>query len=220
MEVLGCTVYGDLPALASRYIVRVRAPNAHGSTSGLDHIVLDCMIDIIHLRKRKASQLANGSLSISQLVKDSLAIEEKLDGSPTKLEIEDSGRSAFSQVFRSAARVFLQCTVSEPRPEIVEIQQRVEETIKALNELPRAPLLKRLAWPICIAASMASKQDHQAFFRTLQDRAKQAWGPDENVCRAMNAAFECWRLRGISSKGQTYDWTDGMKSLGCLWLLF
>jgi hypothetical protein len=157
-----------------------------------------------------------------ELMKSSVVIENDLkrERVHTGKCSGDSARSAFMTVFKSATAVFLQCTVCGPRPEILEIQQGVSKTTDALRDLPHALLLKRLAWPVCIAASMAIETEQQEFFKTLHERIKASWGPEENICRALAAAIECWRLREGVPAGKTYDWTDGMKSLGCLWLLF
>jgi hypothetical protein len=224
IEVLASTLTGKQPLLATQHIRCATNSGAVQNATGVDLWLLDCLIKIVQLRKWKSDQLSKGSLSITQLIKTSLAIETELtrQRSPSGLPhtLSDSARSAFMQVFTSAAAVFLQCTVSEPRPEIVEIQQEVAKTTDALKNLPQASLLKRLAWPVCIAASMAIEPDQQDFFRALHEQLVAAWGAEENVCRALTTALECWRLRRSTTMGQTCDWTDGMRSLGSFWLLF
>ena len=224
LEVLASTMTGGQPNLAIRHMACIDNSIALECVTGVESWLLKCLIQIIQLRKWKSDQLSKASLSMLELMKSSLAIEndlkrERACSRPGKYP-SDSARSAFMKVFESAIAVFLQCTVSEPRPEIIEIQQEVAKTTDALKNLPQASLLKRLAWPVCIAASMAIEADQQEFFKTLHERLKTAWGLEENICRALTAAFECWRLRESAPTGKTYDWTDGMKSLGYFWLLF
>lgn len=143
-------------------------------------------------------------------------------------------RAAFTNVFAAAAAAFLHATVSEPRPQIPEISQAIADTIQALRLLPRPDLLRRLAWPICVAACLADL-NQQAFFDGLAHRVTEAYGREENVTRGLVVARECWRLRSRASTGsgggagasggggaedRTYDWRDGMRNLGVTLLLF
>lgn len=222
LEVLASTMTGRQPNLALHHIAERSI--ALDSVTGIDAWLLDCLIRIIQLQKWKSDQLSNESLSILELMSKSLVIENDLKREracrwPGKCS-NDSARSAFMKVFESATAIFLQCAVFEPRPEIFEIQQEVVKTTDALKDLPQASLLKRLAWPVCIAASMAIKADQQEFFKSLHERLNAGWGPEENICRALMVAFECWRLREKALTAKPYDWLDGMKSLGCFWLLF
>jgi hypothetical protein len=224
LKVLASTLTGGQPNFAIRHMICMDNPVDLECVTGVEPWLFDCLIRIIQLRKWKSDQVSKVSLSMLELIKSSLAIEndlkrERAYSRPGKYP-SDSARSAFMKVFESTTAVFLQCTVTEARPEIVEIQQEVVKTTDAVKNLPQASLLKRLAWPVCIAASIAIKAEQQEFFKTLHERLKTAWGPEENICRALTAAFECWRLRESAPTGKTYDWTDGMKSLGSFWLLF
>lgn len=224
LEVLASTITGGQPNFAIRHMTGMDNSVVLECVTGVERGLLECLIRIIQLRRWKADQLSKASLSMLELMNRSQAIGNDLKREHARSLSgkypNESARSAFMKVFESATAVFLQCTVSEPRPEIVEIQKEVSKTIDALRDLPQASLLKRLAWPVCIAASMAIEANQQEFFKTLHERLKTVWGPEENICRALTAAFECWRLRESAPTGKTYDWTDGMKSLGCFWLLF
>ena len=196
LEVLASTMTGGQPNLAIRHMACRDNSVALECVTGVESWLLNCLIQIIQLRKWKSDQLSKASLSMFELIKSFLAIEtdlkrERVCSRPGKYP-SDSARSAFMKVFESATAVFLQCTVSEPRPEIIEIQQEVAKTTDTLKNLPQASLLKRLAWPVCIAAFMAIEADQQEFFKTLHERLKTAWGLEENICRALSAAFECW----------------------------
>jgi hypothetical protein len=192
--------------------------------TGVERWLLHCLIRVIKLRTWKQEQLSKASLSVTELIATALSIDGDLKQrrvceGPGR-ELGDRVRSAFMKVFESASAVFLQCTLSGSRPEIVEIQREVLMTIEALDDLPQAALLRRLTWPVCIAASMAIVPAQQEFFRRLHAKVNMVWGPDENVCRALRVAFECWRLRENSPAGRTCDWLDGMRSLDCFLLLF
>ncbi|KAI5201930.1 hypothetical protein AUEXF2481DRAFT_45076 [Aureobasidium subglaciale EXF-2481] len=224
LEVLASTVTGKAPNFASNHLGLIDNSDMLGCVTGVERWLLHCLIRVINLRTWKQEQLSKASLSVTELIATALSIDDDLKQGRVRnepgRELGDRVRSAFMKVFEAASAVFLQCTLSGSRPEIVEIQRKVMMTIEALNDLPQAALLRRLTWPVCIAASMAIVPAQQEFFRRLHAKVNMVWGPDENICRALRVAFECWRLREHSPAGRTCDWLDGMKSLDCFLLLF
>lgn len=224
MEILASTLTGTEPRFANQYLSAHNNQSVVGFVTGVEFWLLNCLIRIVQLRSWKEHEYSKGSLSMKELVTRSLPIEHDLQRrrqeSQQHRDGNDAARYAFMQVYASAAAVFLQCTVSDARPAIAEIQKEVSNTIQALRCLPQASLLKRLAWPVCIAASMTTDVSQQAFFRSLSQRVVEAWGSAENISCALDVAFECWRLHGSAAHGETYDWTDAMKSRGHLLLLF
>ncbi|KAG9243664.1 fungal-specific transcription factor domain-containing protein [Calycina marina] len=168
-EVLASTMTGSQPSLAIRHLTEQES-NCDNVT-GIDTWLLDCLIRIVQLQRWKSDQLSNESLSIHDLMSKSQVIDDNLKRERTRRDPVkspgDSARSTFMKVFEAATALFLQCAIFEARPEIAEIQHEVSNTIDALKDLPQALLLKRLAWPVCIAASMAIKSDQQKFFKSL-----------------------------------------------------
>ncbi|THY37126.1 hypothetical protein D6C98_10813 [Aureobasidium pullulans] len=224
LEILASTITGNAPTFAVHHLALIDDSAASDCVIGVEQWLLHCLIRVIDLRNWKQEHLSKASLSMTELIATALSIDDDLkqgricDRSDRGLG--DSVRSSFMKVFESASAVFLQCTLSDSRPEIVEIQREVTLTIGALDDLPQAALLRRLSWPVCIAASMAIVPAQQEFFRRLHTKVNMVWGPDENICRALRVAFECWQLRENLPAGRTCDWLDGMKSLGYFLLLF
>lgn len=224
LEILAATVTGELPTLAIGRMRSEHSLQTSKSVTGVEAWLLKCVIRIIQLRTWKIEQISRASLSMLELMRRSTTIEDDLKRHSLNTLAADQdhhdARAAFMTVFQTATAVFLQCTISDPRPEIVEIQSEVSRTTTALKNLPYAALLKRLAWPVGVAAAMALEGEQQRFYRNLHEQLRSMWGPEENVCRALRCALECWRLRNGGSPGRCYDWIDGMKSLGYMWLLF
>lgn len=224
LDILASTVTGEAPSFAVFHLAVEFDPTISDCVTGVERWLLRCLIRVIELRSWKQKHLSKASLSMTELMSTALSIDSDMKQRRTSARpcdnLGETVSSAFMRVFESASAVFLQCTLSGSRPEIVEIQREVTMTIDALNDLPQAAPLKRLTWPVCIAASMAIVPAHQNFFRNLHTKVSMAWGPGENVSRALAVAFECWRLRENAHTGRTYDWLDGMRSLECFLLLF
>ena len=226
LEILCCTCTGFEP----KFAVCLMQTNTTNSTpwldaTGLERCLMSCLLDITMLRRWKDTQTSKGCLSITELVKRSLSIEQALQQQrQANLERMKSQLPrdswAFTNVFASAASVFLHATISGARPQIPEIRKGVSDTIEALKLLPRPDLLKRLAWPLCITACLV-EADRYDFFNALSQRVTEAYGKDENISRAFGVARECWKIRGSRERDdQTYDWRDAMRSLGTPLLLF
>jgi hypothetical protein len=110
---------------------------------------------------------------------------------PSTQRLVSAANTAFIKVYEAAPALFLECTILEPRPEIVEIQQLVMQTTITLMDLLEASLLKRLAWPVYVAASMALGAEEQEFFKNLHEHPGAAWGQEGNVNQELRVAFEC-----------------------------
>lgn len=228
LEVLACTFTGAEPKFASKFML------SHGTTddlqnlsnvTGMESWMIQCLIDLTILRHWKDVELSKGSLSVIELVKKAVPLERDLrDRRQENLERIKSQplqeKVIFSNVFASAASVFLHATISEPYPQIPEIQQAVSDTTDALRLLPHPDLLRRLAWPVCIAACLADSSN-QDFFKELSRRVTEAYGKDENISRGLAVARECWKMRARTGQDdQPCDWNDAMKSLDTMLLLY
>ena len=228
LEILSCTFTGAEPKFSMQFMHRRGAEEMLPRLSditGIESWMMFCLMNITTLRRWKEDELSKGSLSMTELVKRAGSIEhdlqhhrqenlERINSQP----VQDSW--IFTNVFACAASVFLHATISESRPQILEIKQGVSDTIDALQLLPSPELLKRLAWPICIAACLADSSRYE-FFNSLSQRVAEAYGKGENISRALAVARECWKLRGSTGRDdQTYDWKDAMRSLGTILLLY
>jgi C6 transcription factor Pro1 len=119
-----------------------------------------------------------------------------------------------THAFAYAAKVYLCVVVSGPNPDLPEIVDSVSSTAAALRSLPDPQLIRKLAWPFCIAGSMAKGTQRQAF----KDLASAA-GIQENAFGSSWRAFEvmqtCWNMHdGVGNGQRNCDWLDAMKALG------
>lgn len=243
LEILSCTFSTNEPKFAmkvTRNFTATECLQRLSQATGLESWLLLSLTQITSLRCWKEDQLTKGALSMAELVKRASSIEQGLQqyrheilANNSKISNDYSSNDdyfevptpresvAFTSVFAAAATAFLHATVSDPRPQIPEIRQSVADTVEALRHLPQPDLLRRLAWPVCVAACLADTSQHE-FFDTLARRVAEAYGRDENVARGLAVARECWALRGRAAVGddRTYDWGDGMRSLGVTLLLF
>jgi hypothetical protein len=121
-----------------------------------------------------------------------------------------------TQAFAYATKVYLNVLVSGPNPQVLEILEGVGSTITSLKSLPDPLLLRSAVWPFCIAGSMATTGQRQAF-RDLAAAAKidaHVFGTSRSACEVMET---CWKMRDEGHK--SCDWRDAMKTLGHLVLL-
>ena len=228
LELLSCTVTGLEPKYAQK--LRQRCVGGEGSQEwssaiGIETWLMSCLLDIMLLRYWKQEQASKGSLSMAEMVKRALKIEQDLQNNKLAIvQQKEEGilteTSIFTNIFATGASIILHATISDARPHILEIKKGVADLISALRLLPRPEMLKRLSWPICIAACLADTTRYE-FFTTLSQRVTEAYGKGENISRTLAVARECWRLRGNHEQGdQTYDWRDAMRSLGTPLLLY
>ena len=126
---------------------------------------------------------------------------------------------AITNVFASAASVYLHVVLSGPQPEIPDIESAVIKTIDSIKRLPSLEMLKRLAWPMLISASLAPT-NLRGFFERLEKGLGEDRCGNRNVLRALSIAKECWRLRDRHDANvEFYDWKSGMDSLSLMPLL-
>ena len=229
IELLSCTVTGIEPKFAKRFMQDVLTNNESRSCSnmmGVESWLMSCLLDIMVFRQWKEDQASRGSLSIAEMVKRALSIERSLQDGRSASDRRNDGQQplrdswVFTNVFASGASILLHATMSDARPYVLEIKNGVSDLISALQLLPRPEMLKRLSWPICIAACLADTTRYE-FFTTLSQRVTEAYGKGENISRCLAVARECWRLRDSRDHDdQTYDWRDAMRSLGSPLLLY
>ena len=197
---------------------------------GCDAWVIQHIMQIAELRYWKHEETSKGSLSVIELVKRALAIDHSLTEKrhENKRRITDHSvhTSAIkivwiiNNIFASAAAIYLHATVSEPRPEVEEIERGVSDTVEALRLLPHPRFLKRLTWPVCIAACLANSK-HKSFFERLEEGLNDDRYETQNMLRGLELARECWSLRRHSdSKSNAYDWTQAMVEKKTRLLLF
>ncbi|KAK6400270.1 hypothetical protein LTR81_024445 [Elasticomyces elasticus] len=179
--------------------------------------------NISNLRTWKLGAVAAGTPNVVELAKKASAIEndmrlqllviEKDDDSPSDLHVLH-----ITEVFAHAAEVYLHTTTSGAYPDVSNLRHAASQVVDTLQRLKCSRLLDSLAWPVCVAASMAA-EEHDAFFDAIAQGARRE---DEysKLSRALCVAQECQRLRKsnipatAAEERRAYDWFDGMRSLG------
>ena len=118
--------------------------------------------------------------------------------------------AAVTRIFACAALVYLNVVVCGPLPDHPKIHESVSQVISALKELENRSALGMLAWPLCIAGSIASGWQVEYFrclFMDLRDVSDLKLG---NLERSFSIVEECWRLR--RDPMESPDWQRAMES--------
>ena len=197
--------------------------------TGCQPWVFQTILDITNLRVWKLGALAGGSLNVVELVNKASAINQGIQHQHSIIE-EDSVGAYNSDVlqitkaFAHAAEIFLHTTTSGAYPNVSDIGHAVSRVVRTIQRLDRPQLLESLAWPICVAASMAT-EEHDSFFSGIANGARREGDYSVKLTRALCVANECQRLRKsslsttVAREGRAYDWFDAMRSLGKEWNL-
>jgi hydrogenase-4 membrane subunit HyfE len=159
IELLSCTVTNAEPKLAgmlTQASLQTQEMQEHTNTVGIEPWLLSCLVDIMTFRHWREEQVRRSSLSIAEMVKKAMSIEQSLEngrsrGEKTQKEKQPVPESwVFTNIFACGASILLHATISHARPHVLEIQTGVTDLIAALQLLPRPEMLKRLSWPICM----------------------------------------------------------------------
>jgi hypothetical protein len=176
------------------------------------------------LRLWKSDARVSQSLDVMELAGKATALENQIDSQEKeaiqRLEAAtDKQLLSMTRIYVAAAKLYLHVVVSESSPEVPAIRERVDTTVNALKNLQNATLIRRLSWPICVAASLAEAR-HEKYFQRLEDGAQGDRDYCTTVLRAFIVARETKRLRRSSaSRVDTFDWMDGLESLGHEWVM-
>jgi hypothetical protein len=190
---------------------------------GCDTSVMESIMNIAELRHWKLHEMANESISVISLAKRALQIELSLQSSRKLIREKIDNHSVLTSsiseswimtnVYACAASVYLHATVSRSCPKVPEIQKGVEDTMVAIKMLPRAKLVRKLLWPICMAACLAAGHQRE-YFENLERALIEDLGTSQNIVRALSVGRECERLRRCAtSSRRAADWIDAMSSL-------
>lgn len=192
--------------------------------------IMDYIMQIVLLRHWKDKEISKASLSLAELARKAFSIERNLRRDRENIlhkiiqntiaPLSERNIELVTNVFASAALVYLHTIISDPRPEVSEIQQGIAETIDAIRLLQDPTLLDRLVWPICISACLA-RSDSWAFFERLEKGLLGDRNRNLRVLRTFEIARRCQSLREQSVSNQkAFDWTDSMRSMNAMQLLF
>lgn len=180
------------------------------SVMGCDTWVMEIIGDLAHLYQWKISQQDTGRLSMPELVSRSRNAEQRLVQSIDELESASSRK--ITRVFAAGALVYLHSIVSGAYPALGEIQTAVEHTLRALEAIDDAQMVRGLVWPLCIAACLATS-DLRLRFRSIAARAIDVSGDFGNSRSILDVVQTCW---GAQDQDQyaAVDWRQAMDELG------
>ena len=212
---------GDAASIAHFNAMSDDMHQATGSEPWVFHYIAE--INLLRVWKHECEALH--SLNVAEMVKRATKLEEIMQSHPseTAFRFETGGIgkdvSLITNVYAAAVKIYLHVVVSGAHPEVSDIREAVDATVDALKALSHATLLRRLAWPICVAASLTEPR-HELFFNQLEHGAQGDQDECASVLRALKVGRECRRLREEStSKLATFDWMDAMDSLGYEWIM-
>jgi hypothetical protein len=205
---------------------------------GCENSVMLAILDTTELKAWKATSQEAGTFSVSAFVNGAMRIERFLlemldhcaeifkqalllgsstrkdqltDGTLVKGVCRTSQTSAITRIFTCAALVNLNVLLYGPLPDHPKVYESVSRTITALKELRNRAVLGMLAWPLCIAGSMASDSQMEFFRQLSLDFDGVCDMKAGNLKRSFAVVEECWRLRKDGSESP--DWQQSMESL-------
>ena len=196
--------------------------------TGCEEWVTREVMHIIELAHWKETMKSKKQLSNRELTTRALQIDTKLRSEMDALSarIERSSYLDFfdnphsyikllvTRIFGYSTFIYLYTIESGPCPDVPEIHTNVSKTIDAFKALPQADLIRSLSWPLCIAGSMATGDQQQAFLE-IATKAKINRYPFGSSKHALAIIEESWRMR--NSEGileETVDWRIAMRNLG------
>ena len=192
---------------------------------GSDGWILQHIAEVTLLRIWKRECQASQALNVAELARRATKLEQQIDGHAQEPICQaqataiDKPCSSITRVYVAATKIYLHVVLSGASPEVSDIHNAVGAAVDAIKALSDATLVRRLAWPICVAASLAEAR-HETFFDHLEQGARGDRDYCTNVLRALAVAQETKRLRRNSaSRVATFDWMDAMESLGHEWVL-
>lgn len=200
---------------------------SHGSLSiasiaGLDVQTWQAILQTSLLWHWKVEQIGSRSLSYRELVRRAMSIEDSFlaqQRAASVLLANDPRASSLSRnsaimnnIFASAALVYLRTVVSGPNPDVPDIKVAVDTTMEAIQLTSDPAILCRMSWPVCVAASMATKTK-RGFWNKLFNGSKAsstAVKEGDGFTRVMKLVEKCWYMR---DKGAIVDWSDAAKNM-------
>lgn len=126
------------------------------------------------------------------------------------------GHLEVTQLFASAALVYLHVVVSGFQYSLAEIRENVARSITLFKRLPCQKILCALVWPMCIIGCMAL-EEQEGFFRDLiasMGVEPYVFGSARDALKTME---NCWKKREARDEG--WNWASCMNSSGHLVLI-
>ncbi|KAF2167574.1 hypothetical protein M409DRAFT_54166 [Zasmidium cellare ATCC 36951] len=198
--------------------------------TGCQPWVFQFISEVTGLRRWKEDLIASQPLDAQELSERTSKllgeIQRRRAHDVTSIDIECGEEEVrhSTEVWCYAVELFLHITASPALPDVPDVRLCVIKIISAVRHLSHVRQLRRLSWPICIAASMATRED-DAFFAALEDGARGDHDNCLSLLRALDVARECQRLRRVADNQSRYDekrsfeHIEAMRSLRKEWVL-
>jgi hypothetical protein len=206
------SVFGNQPRGALRL----------SALTGCQDWAMQMMADVVQLQQWKSAAKARQSLSTKELARKSDELEIRLRKNLAALEENERHHTLSSKVspqqaasnhitcvFARVTETLLQAVVSGFDADLLEIRESVEHTRAALEKIKERRLLVKLALPICISGSLASKSQ-EPFFQVILEALRDGCSKKYTIVQAI--LKESWELRDRKQESSfQHDW---LKILG------
>jgi hypothetical protein len=202
---------------------------------GCENWIVKTLCDSVALNTWKKQAEKDGRLSIVELVTRGAAILQLLNSfitqqsdvtrsniqndshANTLSSVLDSWKrdvgSSIGLVFARANIIYLHVTLSGPNPHLAEIRQEVVELVKLFQVLAKRRMIRYVAWPLCVAACFADKEQKQTLRELVSVNGNDLQEGVAVICtKALDIADECQRMRE-EENGKNVDWILSMNSL-------
>lgn len=202
---------------------------------GCQNSVMALIFEITVLDKWKSESQAIHKLSIVDLAKRGLQVEQRLRQELANLNSTQSSPQPSNHIYPTpshiiatkayalAAIIYLHVVISRPCRELPEIAGPVSDTIALFQSTQASPkLLLNILWPLCVTGCMAI-ESQQSFFRHLAALFAQKTTGDVSLLatgtflEAMKIIEQCWRTR--ETIPFDCDWASIMDQSACYVLL-
>jgi len=174
------------------------------------------LAEVLQLQEWKYAARSHHSLSTKELARKAQDLETRLITGIAAIEGNDQERRLPRQdsllsnlvtcVFARVAGTLLHAVASGFDCDLLEIREGVEHTRAALEKITDRKILMKLALPICVSASLASK-DQEPFFRIVL-AALQGSAPRKHGI-VLSIVEECWESRDKMEGSEAHrDWAQ------------
>jgi hypothetical protein len=222
-DILACVSTGSRPVLYEYHEPLLIGPDPLirlDEVMGCRSEIMILISQVAELEALKREYRDAGKLNNMKLVRRAREIEESLEAVVKELDekIAKAREAAdeVSQLFATAALVYLHVVVSGFQYSLPEIRDNVTKAMGMFRQLSNERLLRSLVWPLCVTGCLAVKELQEGFKDLVMGMSAEVYmfGSARKALRIME---RCWEKRG--EPDTRWDWAECMNSLGHLVLI-
>lgn len=184
---------------------------------GYENWIMVVIMDIVELECWKLEEEKSGNLGIRDLVKRAEKIEATID---EKIANVPNGTQApmaplVNAVFASAASVYTNTVVSGAKPLLSDVQDAVQKSVAAWEQLGSSSNLHMLKWPYLVTACLATG-DQRKVFRDILSTASGDQVAFWNSSQLKAIVEGCWKCFDSTQQGDlrsSCDWRISCRRL-------